>query len=170
MTILIDDAGTGDLLWGVVIGAYQPETDTFIYDIIDVSFFQDGAFFEKGHFGEASRIAQGLVERLRPKEDEKIKVCQGDILNAAAEALKLKYGEDRVERVHVEGRAQELIEGAYTDELRNLGYEPMPDRIGKWGKSFWHMYDWVKKDPEERVKWVKTGFPNLRKFKIFRDR
>ncbi len=170
MTILIDDAGTGDLLWGVVIGAYQPETETFLYDIIDVSFFRNGAFQEKMHFEEASRIVLALVERLRPKSEEKIKVCQGDILNIAAEALKVKYGEERVECVHVEGRAQDLIEGAYTDELRNLGYEPMPDRIGKWGKSFWHMYDWVKRNPRERVRWAKTGFPNLRKFKIFQGR
>jgi hypothetical protein len=111
-----------------------------------------------------------LVERLAPKPDEKIKVCQGDILNVTAEKLKEKYSEDTVERVHVEGRAQELIEGAYTDEIRNLGYEPMPDRTERWGKSFWHMYDWVKKDPRGRVKWVKTGFPNLKKFKIFQVR
>ncbi len=170
MTILIDDAGTGDLLWGVVIGAYQPDSDTFIYDIIDVSFFKPGVFDEKKHFEEAARIALELAERLTPKPEEKIKVCQGDILNVAAEKLKLMYGEDRIERVHVEGRAQELIEGAYIDELRNLGYEAMPDRTERWGKSFWHMYDWVKKDPDERVKWVKTGFPNLKKFKIFKVR
>ncbi len=170
MTILIDDAGTGDLLWGVVIGAYQPETDTFLYDIIDVSFYRNGIFQEKKYFEEAARIALGLVERLNLKPYEKIKVCQGDILNVAAERLKEKFGEDTVERVHVEGRAQKLIEGAYTEELRNLGYEPMPDRTERWGKSFWHMYDWVKKDPDERVKWAKTGFPNLKKFKLFKQR
>jgi hypothetical protein len=170
LTILIDDAGTGDLLWGVVIGAYQPETETFLYDIIDVSFFKNGMFQEKKHFEEAARIALNLIDRLDLKPYEKIKVCQGDILNIAADRLKERYGEDNVERVHVEGRSQELIEGAYTDELRNLGYEPIPDRTERWGKSFWHMYDWVKRDPEERVKWVKTGFPNLRKFKIFQSR
>ena len=170
MTILIDDAGTGDLLWGVVIGAYQPDTDTFLYDIIDVSFFKEDTFPEKKHFEEAAQIALFLVERLGLRPMEKIQVCQGDILNVAAEKLKEKYGEDNVERIHVEGRTQELIEGAYLDEIRNLGYEPMPDRTEKWGKSFWHMYDWVKRDPDERVKWAKTGFPNLRKFKIFQRR
>ncbi len=170
MTILIDDAGTGDLLWGVVIGAYQPDTDTFLYDIIDVSFFKEDTFPEKKHFEEAARITLGLVERLGLRPMEKIQVCQGDILNVAAEKLKEKYGEDMIERVHVEGRTQELIEGAYLDEIRNLGYEPMPDRTEKWGKSFWHMYDWVKRNPRERVKYAKTGFPNLRKFKIFQRR
>jgi hypothetical protein len=170
LTILIDDAGTGDLLWGVVIGVYQPETDTFLYDIINVSFFKEGAFQEKMHFEEAAKIALNLVERLGPKTFEKIKVCQGDILNITAEKLKERYGDDTVERVHVEGRAQELIEGAYINELRNLGYEAMPDRTEKWGKSFWHMYDWVKKAPDERVKWAKTGFPNLKKFRVFQRR
>jgi hypothetical protein len=167
LTVLIDDAGTGDLLWGVVIGAYQPESETFIYDLVDISFFKEGVFQEKLYFQEAARIALSLVERFSLKSYEKIKVCQGDILNVAVERLKEKYGDDVVERVHVEGRAQELIEVAYTNELKNLGYESIPNRIGNWGKSFWHMYDWVKKDPKKRVKWVKTGFPNLRKFKIF---
>ena len=170
MTILIDDAGTGDLLWGVVIGAYKPESDTFLYDIIDVSFFKTGAFEEKSHYEEAAKIALRLVERLARNPDEKIKVCQGDILNFTAEKLKEKYGDDAIERIHIEGRAQELIEGAYIDEIKNLGYEPMPDRTERWGKSFWHMYDWVKRNPHERVKWVKTGFPNLKKFKIFQVR
>lgn len=167
MTILIDDAGTGDLLWGVVIGAYKPETDTFLYDIIDVSFFKEGNFQEKRYLEDAAKIALSLVDRLDHKADEKIKVCQGDVLNVAAEELKEKYGEGIIERVHVEGRAQKLVELAYTDELRNLGYEPIPDRTERWGKSFWHMYDWVKRDPENRVQWVKTGFPNLKKFRIF---
>jgi len=167
LTILIDDAGTGDLLWGVVIGAYQPESETFLYDIIDVSFFRLGVFEERRHFMEAANIALKLIDRLNLKPYEKIKVCQGDILNLGAEKLKEKYGEDVVERVHVEGRAQQLIEAAYTDELRNLGYEPIPERTEKWGKSFWHMYDWVKENPEERLRWVKTGFPNLKKFKMF---
>jgi hypothetical protein len=170
LTILIDDAGTGDLLWGVVIGAYQPDTESFLYDIIDVTFFKEGVFQEKKHFEEAAKIALSLVERLGLRSFEKINVCQGDILNVAADELKELYGEEIVERVHVEGRAQQLIEGAYTNELRNLGYEPMPDRTEKWGKSFWHMYDWVKMYPEERVKWVKTGFPNLKKFRIFQVR
>jgi hypothetical protein len=170
LTILIDDAGTGDLLWGVVIGVYQPESETFLYDIIPVTYFKEDTFPEKKHFEEAANIALHLVERIGLKENEKIQVCQGDILNIAAEKLKEKYGEEAVERVHVDGRTQELIEGAYLDELRNLGYEPMPDRTEKWGKSFWHMYDWVKRNPKERVKWAKTGFPNLRKFKIFQRR
>ncbi len=167
MTISIDDAGTGDILWGIVIGAYREETDTFLYDLIPVSFFRDGNFQEKSYLKEAAAIALRLVERLIPGPDEKIRVCQGDVMNVTAEALKEVYGEGRIERIRVEGRAQELMEQAYTDELRNLGYEPLPDRTERWGKSFWHMYEWVRENPRERVKWVKTDFPNLKRFRIF---
>jgi len=167
LTIFIDDAGTGDILWGIVIGAHREETDTFLYDLIPVSLFRDGNFQEKGYLKEAAAIAIRLVERLNPAPEEKIRVCQGDVMNVTAEALKEVYGEERIERVRVEGRAQELMEQAYTNELRNLGYEPLPDRTERWGKSFWHMYEWVRENPSERVRWVKTDFPNLKRFRIF---
>jgi len=168
LTILIDDAGSGDILWGVVIGAYRPETDSFIYDIIDVSFFKNELYNERQYLQEAAKISIKLIDRLGILENEKIQICQGDILNEAAKALIEKFGEDRIERTRIEGRAQELVEIAYTDELRNLGYEVRPDRTDKWGKNFWHMYDWVK-DDTNRIKWVKTGFPNLKRYKLFQN-
>jgi hypothetical protein len=168
LTILIDDAGSGDILWGVVIGAYRLESDSFVYDLIDVSFFKNELFKERKYLSEAAKISIKLVERLNILENEKINICQGDILNEAAKALTEKYGEVRIGRVKIEGRAQELVESAYTDELRNLGYEVRPDRTDKWGKSFWHMYEWVK-DDTSRIRWVKTGFPNLKRYKLFQN-
>jgi hypothetical protein len=163
MTIIIDDAGSGDLLWGIVIGAYRPESDVFIYDIIPVEQFQEPIYTEKRHFTEAALISKRLVSRLELAENEKIQICQGNILDETAKTLREQYGDERVERVHIEGRAQHLIELAYLEELRNLGYEPLPDRTEKWGKS---MLEWVKQKPE-RVKWVKSGFPNIQRMKLF---
>ena len=168
MTIEIDDAGTGDLLHGVVIGAYRPEDDHFLYDMIDVRYFQKPVYREKRHLNEARRLALRLVDRLGLMENEKIVVCTGDILNEAAEALIEEYGEDRVERGKIEDRAQYLVELAYMDELRNIGYEPIEDRTERWGKSFWHMYRWLKKDPGGRLRWAKSGFPNLRRYPLFK--
>ena len=167
MTILIDDAGYGDLLHGAVIGAYRPETEDFVYDVVHVKYFQKPLFKEQKYRDEAAHIAATLVERLKPANEEKIEICRGDILDRAAETLKETYGKERIERVKVEGRAQELIEGAYLDEIRNLGYEPIPDRTEKWGKSFWHMYRWVKANPK-MIKYAKTGWPRLSKNKLFR--
>ena len=167
MTILIDDAGYGDLLHGAVIGAYRPEKDDFIYDMIDVKFFQKPRFANKEYQDEAERIAVRLVERLQLEEKEMINICRGDILDRAADALVEEYGETRVDRVKVEGKAQTFIEEAYLDEIRNIGYEPIPDRTEKWGKSFWHMYRWLTKN-RDKIKYAKTGWPNLKKYKMFR--
>ena len=41
MTVIVDDAGSGDLLHGVVVGAYREETGEFKYDLIDVRFYQE---------------------------------------------------------------------------------------------------------------------------------
>jgi hypothetical protein len=136
--------------------------------MIDVRYYQEPVYGRKRHLNEARRIALRLVERLGLGEDEKILICTGDVLNEAAEALLERYGEERIERGKIEGRAQFLVERAYTDELRNIGYEPREDRTEKWGKNFWHMYNWVKKDPKRRLRWTKSAFPNLKKYPLFR--
>jgi hypothetical protein len=167
MTIQIDDAGYGDLLFGAVIGAYRPETDDFVYDVIDVKYFQRPLFEKKLYLDEAGRIALRLAERLKPEDDEVFELCRGDILNVAAEALVEAFGEERIVRVKVEGRAQHLVEETYLSEIRNLGYEPLPDRTERWAKSFWHMYRWLRDNPR-MLRYAKTGMPRLRRFKLFR--
>ena len=167
MTILIDDAGSGDLLFGTVIGAYRPEDDHFIYDLINVKHFQMPLYRDKTHLSEARRISLELVERLKLREKEKIIICTGDILNVAAEALLERYGEEVVERGKIEGRGQELVELAYINELKNIGYETIEERTEKWGKNFWDMYNWLKED-KRRLKFAKSAFPNLKKYPLFK--
>lgn len=167
MTILIDDAGSGDLLFGTVIGAYRPEDDYFIYDLINVKHFQMPLYKERTYLDEATRIVLALLERLELKEKEMILVCTGDILNVAAQALIEKYGEDIVERGKIDGQAQEYAELAYTNELKNIGYNPIEERTEKWGKNFWDMYKWLKED-KQRLKFAKSAFPNLRKYPLFK--
>jgi hypothetical protein len=167
LTILIDDAGSGDLLFGTVIGAYRPENDHFVYDLINVKHFQKPLYKERTYLDEARRIAFELIERLRLREKEMILVCSGDILNVAAEALIEKYGEEKVERGKIDGQAQEYTELAYTNELRNIGYNPIEERTEKWGKNFWDMYKWLKED-KHRLRFAKSAFPNLRKYPLFK--
>jgi hypothetical protein len=168
LTIQIDDAGTGDILFGVVIGAYRPETDHFIYDLVDVKYFQEPLYGDGLHYDEVKRISIELVQRLGPEKEEKIIICQGDILDKAAEALIEIHSEEKIERGKIEGRGQYLVEIAYTNELRNIGYEPINEREEKWGKNFWDMYNWIKEKPKTRMKFSKSGFPNLKKYPLFR--
>ena len=167
MTLIVDDAGSGDLLFGVVIGAYHEETGEFKYDLIDVRFYQE-IFREKEYLQESSRVVSKLVSQFKLKADEAIHICQGCIFDVAAEELQKVYGEDRVKRIHVDGEAQRLVEIAYLDEIRNLGYDPLAERDEKRGKSFFHMMRWLKDNPE-MLRYAKTGWPRLRNYQLFKS-
>jgi CxxC-x17-CxxC domain-containing protein len=166
LTITLDDAGSGDLLFGIVIGAYRDEPQKFCYDIIDVKYFQKGLFHKKEYLAETSRIVLNLLNRLQPKEDEEIHLCQGYIFDEAAEDLKKTFGQ-RIQRIRVIGEPQRLVEIAYLDEIRNLGYEPLPERDEKRAKNFFHMMRWLKSNPE-MMKYAKTGWPRLSKYPMFK--
>jgi CxxC-x17-CxxC domain-containing protein len=165
MTLIVDDAGSGDLLFGVVIGIYREETGEFKYDLIDVKFYQE-LFCSKEYLHEASRVTARLVEKLKPKPDEAIHVCQGCIFDVAVADLQKVYGEDRVCRVRVTGEAQRLVEIAYLDEIRNLGYEPLAEREEKRAKSFFHMMRWLKAHPA-MLRYAKTGWARLKRYRLF---
>jgi CxxC-x17-CxxC domain-containing protein len=165
LTVIVDDAGSGDLLYGVVVGAYREETGEFKYDMIDVRFYQE-IFREKEYLQESSRIVAKLVQCFNLKSDEAVHICQGCIFDVAAEELRKLYGEDRVKRVKVVGEAQRLVEVSYLDEIRNLGYEPLAEREEKRGKSFFHMMRWLKDNPD-MLRYAKTGWPRLKNYHLF---
>jgi hypothetical protein len=163
MTLQIDDAGVGDLLSGVVIGIYKPETDRFDFEMIDVRYFQKGHFKRKKYLTEAANVVLRLVDKLGPDEKETMEICSSFILAEAVKQLENKYGESRVKVVKIVGKAQEETENAYLNQLRKLGYEPVSDREMRRGRSFFHMLRWVKKD-RSRLQFAKTGWPRLRRY------
>ena len=166
MTIIIDDAGSGDLLFGVGIGAFRDETGEFRYGLVDVKFFQQGLFVEKEYLQESSRVVSQLVAGLNVKPEEEIHVCQGFIFDVAVDELRKVYGDERVRRVKVVGEPQRLTEIAYLDEIRNLGYEPLEEREAKRAKSFFHMMRWLKANPA-MLRYAKTGWPRLARYRLF---
>jgi len=166
LTITVDDAGSGDLLFGVVIGAYRDDTQEFKYDVIDVKFFQQNLFRKKEYLTQTSKIVSQLLTRIQPKPEEEIHLCQGYIFDTAADELKKIYGENRVRRIRVVGEPQRLVEIAYLDEIRNLGYEPLPERDEKRAKNFFHMMRWLKENPS-MIQYAKTGWPRLSRYHMF---
>lgn len=163
MTLQIDDAGVGDLLHGVVVGAYRPETGAFSYDMVEVEFFQQPEFRRKGYLEEASKIVVQIIEKMKLAENEPILICSSYIFEKAVRDLEEKYGRERVTVTKITGGAQRFVETAYLDELRNLGYEPLTEREEKRARSFFHMLRWLKKDPY-RFKHAKTGWPRLKRY------
>ena len=163
MTLQIDDAGVGDLLYGVIVGAYRPETGEFTYDVVGVEFFQPPKFGRKAYLERASEIVMQIVERMRLFDNEPIQICSSFVFEKAVRLLEETYGKDRVTVSKIVERAQHLVETAYLDEIRNLGYEPIVEREEKRARSFFHMLRWLKKDPR-RFRHAKTGWPRLRRY------
>ena len=167
MTITIDDAGCGHLLFGVIIGAFRDETREFRYGVIDVRYFKSSRFYQKEYLKQSSRIVSQLLQKLRLKPEEEIHICRGYIFDEAVNDLKRIYSKDRIQRVIVTGEPQRLTEIAYLDELRNLGYEPIKERENKRAKSFFHMMNWLKNHPD-KIRYAKTGWPRLSRYPLFR--
>ena len=166
MTVIVDDAGSGDLLFGIVIGAYRVETAEFKYKLIDVKFFQPPLYTNKAVLTEASKITLELLACLKAKPDEEVHMCQGYIFDEAAAELKKTLGEKLVQRIRVVDEPQRLTEIAYLDEIRNLGYEPLAEREEKRAKSFFHMMRWLKANPD-KLQFAKTGLPRLKRYRLF---
>ncbi len=163
----MDDAGIGDLLFGVVIGAFRCETEEFKYDVLGVEYFKYPRFNSKEYLDRASEVVFQLLSKLRIAESEQIQICRGYVFDEAAKHLKETYGDDHVTRIMVTGQPQRLTEIAYLDEIRNLGYEPIEERDHKKAKSFFHMMNWLKRNPDKLV-FAKTGWPRLQRYPLFR--
>ena len=168
MTIIIDDAGSGDLLFGVVIGAYRLESQEFEYGVVDVQYFQSPRFRRKEYLRQTSKIVFHLLDKLALKRDETILICRGAIFDRAIEDLKNQIGASRIRNIKVTGEPQRLVETAYLDEIRNLGYEPLDERENKRAKSFFHMMRWLGRNPS-KIRYAKTGWPRLSRYRMFRS-
>jgi hypothetical protein len=151
----------------VVIGAFRCETQEFRYDIVDVEYFRYPRFQSKEYLKQASQVVFQLLNKLQIKKDEQIQICRGYIFDEAVDRLRKMHGDSQVERIIVTGEPQRLTEIAYLDEIRNLGYEPVEERDGKRAKSFFHMMNWLKKNPEKLI-YAKTGWPRLQRYSLFR--
>jgi hypothetical protein len=152
----------------VVIGAFRCETQEFRYDVLDVKYFRYPRFRSKEYLKQTSKVVFQLLGRLQIKKDEQIQICKGYVFDEAVDRLRETYGGSRVERIKVTGEPQRLTEIAYLDEIRNLGYEPVKDRDEKKAKSFFHMMDWLRRNPEKLI-YAKTGWPRLQRYDLFRS-
>jgi len=152
----------------VVIAAFRCETQEFRYDVLDVKYFRYPQFRSKEYLNEASKIVFQLLAKLELKKDEIVQICRGYIFDEAVNGLRKIYGDNQIERIKVTGEPQRLTEIAYLDEIRNLGYEPVKERDEKKAKSFFHMMNWLKNNPEKLI-YAKTGWPRLQKYNFFRS-
>jgi hypothetical protein len=151
--ILIDDAGWGDLVLGVVIGALKLPERRYMERRIPVSSFQSPNFEDKRYLDDAMKIAEEIVEVMRPDRETRFKVCSGYVLSSIR-----RYLQERgfnVEELQITGDLQELVERSYVEWCKEVGVPT--ERLGD-KRRFWPFLEWVAERPWLREKLVKTGW------------
>jgi hypothetical protein len=155
--ILIDDAGWGDLILGVVIGALKLPECRYMERRIPVSSFQSPSFENKQYLDDAVYITQQIIGAMHPDEETLFKVCSGYVLSSIRKHLQNRGF--HVEKVEITGELQELVERSYVKWCIEVGVpaERLEDR-----RRFSTFLEWVGEKPELREKLVKTGWKSWR--------
>ncbi len=163
--ISIDDAGWGDLILGVVIGAHKLPDHKYMERRIPVSSFQSPNFENKRYLDDAVRIAEEIVEVMRADRETRFRVCSGYVLTSMR-----RYLRDRgfhVEEVEITGELQERVERGYIRWCVEVGVpaerlEDKSARAARAQRRFWTLLEWVAEKPKLREKLVKTGWKSWR--------
>ncbi|MDH5420124.1 MAG: hypothetical protein OEX06_07325 [Candidatus Bathyarchaeota archaeon] len=151
--ILIDDAGWGDFILGVVIGALKLPDRRYLERRIPVSSFQPPNFENKQYLDDAVKIAEEIVKVMQPERETRFKVCSGYILSSIRRHLR-----DRgfnVEEVEITGELQEMVERSYVRWCIEAG---VPAQRLEDERRFWALIEWIAEKPKTREKLVKTGW------------
>lgn len=151
--ILIDDSGWGDLILGVVIGALKLPDRRYMERRIPLSSFQPPNFQNKHYLEDSVKIAQEIVEVMKPDEETVFKVCSGYVLTSIRRYLRQQGF--TVEEVEVTGDLQEMVERSFTNWCKEVGIDF--DKMNK-KRSFNTFIDWVAERPHLRENLVKTGW------------
>jgi len=154
MVIEIDDSGWGDLLGGVVIVLRRVETDETYVGEVPLDLFREPEFKYKTYLRYVTHIILDGLEALKASTDEDIHICTGYIFEHAEDTLReLGY---KVTPVKIMGKTQKLAENAFIDSLVKMGIGSF-DEVASM-RSFDGFLTWVKEDPLNRERYVKTGW------------
>ncbi len=159
--ILIDDAGSGSLIGGTVIGAMRKETQEYYYNIIPLKYYSPELFDKKEYLNKASTITIDLLHKLSLEKDEDIRVCRGYMFDELR--VWLNDNNYKYKSVSVEDPLQIKIENTFEEYTVGLGFPKRFISYTKYPFHFHRILRWVYADYENRVKLCKTGWKSWQK-------
>jgi hypothetical protein len=151
--IIIDDAGWGDLLLGVVVGAVKPPDPRYMERRIPTSSFQPPNFGKKRYLDDAVKIAEEIIEVMRPDEQTHFEISSSYVLSSVRRYLQNRGF--KVEKVDATGELQEMVQRGYVRWCVEAG---VPADLLKTKRRFWTLLEWVAEIPHLREGLVKTGW------------
>lgn len=156
--ILIDSVGWSDLLLGVVIGALKPPDQRLMNRRISTSSFQPPNFDNKKYLIDAIKIADEIIEVMKPDEETHFRVCSGYILSSVRRHLQNRGF--RVETMETTKNLREMVERSYVRWCIEVG---VPDELLRGKRRFWTFLEWVSEKPQLRERLVKTGWASWKR-------
>ncbi len=155
-TVQIDDAGIGSPVGGAAIGALDTASGTFRHRLIDEEYFQDGKYAAKEYQNRTIEIVADLFREMGvARETYQVEICSGHIFDGVR--LWLDQEGFCWKSVKIEGRLQLLIEDAFADYLVGIGVPEKIRRIEVGRDQFMYLFNWVRDDPDRRVRYCKTN-------------
>lgn len=158
--VLVDGAGWGDLILGVVVGALNLNLPDprYMERRIPVVSFQPPHFEDKEYLDDAVEIAEKIVQVMQPDRGTTFKVRSGYVLSSICTYLRARGFS--VEEVEATGDLQKKVEQGYIRWCKEMGAPA--ERLEDKGR-FWTFLEWVAESPRFREQFVKTGWASWEK-------
>ncbi len=160
--IQIDDAGSGSLVGGTIIGILRSKDLDYYYEAIPIELFTS-PFFEKKKYSDYTlKIIIDGINNLRIKKNEPIEICQGYMFDKARTYL--SQNGYNVINTKIGEPLQSIIENSFLDYVIGLGIPMDYLEYTKYPFHFHKMLKWVLSDKVNREKLCKTGWKSWRKY------
>jgi hypothetical protein len=160
--IQIDDAGSGSLVGGTVIGILRVETGDYYYDVIPVKYFTSPFFEDKSFELYCTEIISDAIVDLSISKDEPIDICQGYIFDDAKSFL--SQNGYLVNSTKILEPLQTIIEKTFIDYVIGLGIPLDYLDYTKYPFHFHRLLKWVFADIKSREKLCKTAWKSWKKY------
>ncbi|KMT21382.1 hypothetical protein [Clostridium cylindrosporum] len=159
--IQIDDAGSGSLVGGTVIGIMRVETGDYYYEVIPIKYFKSPYFEDKKYNDYSTKIIKRGLNELLVSKDEPIEICQGYMFNSARKYLQengYNFTSGKIDQP-----LQNIIEETFTDYCVGLGIPLDYLDYTKYPFHFHRLIKWVFADFKSREKLCKTAWKSWKK-------
>jgi hypothetical protein len=162
LMIQIDDAGSGSLLGGTIIGVLRVETGEYRYGTIPVELYKAEFFKEKKYLETVVDIIQDIFAVLKPEKNEKVYVCRGYMFDRLR--VWLKENSYNWESSVIHDPLQAIVEKTFEDYAVSLGLPLEYIRYTKYPFHFHRLLKWVCADYESRKDLCKQGWNSWQKY------
>lgn len=160
--IQIDDAGSGSLIGGTMIGALRVESMDCYYDLIPLKYFKSPYFENKDYIKYSTKIVCDALAYLKPDKDEPIEICRGYIFDHARPCL-TSMGYNVIPSV-IKNPLQDIIEREYFNYIISVGVPEDYLKYTRYPFHFHRLLKWVLADYKNRSRLCKTGWQSWKKY------